>query len=102
MLCRAGAQPGPGATLTGPGPHYGFRCRAVNRLPYLRRDELDHAGQEVWDSIVGSRGGGAFPCRREQHRAGTTGPAKTICEEARRSFRRWRPRERRSGVPSSS
>jgi 4-carboxymuconolactone decarboxylase len=27
----------------------------VSRLPYLRRDELDHAGQEVWDSIVGSR-----------------------------------------------
>jgi 4-carboxymuconolactone decarboxylase len=22
----------------------------------LRRDELDHAGQEVWDSVVGSRG----------------------------------------------
>jgi 4-carboxymuconolactone decarboxylase len=28
----------------------------VSRLPYLRRDELDHAGQEVWDSVVGSRG----------------------------------------------
>lgn len=28
----------------------------MSRLPYLRRDELDHAGQEVWDSIVGSRG----------------------------------------------
>lgn len=53
ILCRAGAQPGPGATLTGPGPHY---CRAASRLPYLRRDELDDAGQEVWDSIVGSRG----------------------------------------------
>ena len=53
MLCRAGAQRQPGATPTGPGPHY---CRAVSRLPYLRRDELDDAGQEVWDSIVGSRG----------------------------------------------
>ena len=28
----------------------------MSRLPYLRRDELDHSGQEVWDSIVGSRG----------------------------------------------
>jgi 4-carboxymuconolactone decarboxylase len=28
----------------------------VSRLPYLRRDELDPAGQEVWDSVVGSRG----------------------------------------------
>ena len=53
MLCRAEAQPGPGATLTGPGPRY---CRAVSRLPYLRRDELDDARHEVWDSIVGSRG----------------------------------------------
>lgn len=34
-------------------PHYG---RAVSRLPYLRRDELTPGGQEVWDSIVGSRG----------------------------------------------
>jgi 4-carboxymuconolactone decarboxylase len=33
--------------------HY---CSAVSRLRYLRRDELDRAGQEVWDSIVGSRG----------------------------------------------
>ncbi len=40
-----------------PGPHY---CRAVGRLSYLRRDELDHSGQEVWDSIVGSRGGAAL------------------------------------------
>ena len=53
MLCRAGAQPGPGATLTGSGLHY---CRTVSRLPYLRRDELDDARHEVWDSIVGSRG----------------------------------------------
>jgi 4-carboxymuconolactone decarboxylase len=28
----------------------------VSRLPYLRRDELTPGGQEVWDSIVGSRG----------------------------------------------
>jgi 4-carboxymuconolactone decarboxylase len=28
----------------------------VNRLPYLRRDDLGPDGQEVWDSIVGSRG----------------------------------------------
>src|SRR5690349_9499178 len=29
----------------------------MTRLPYLRRDELDPAGQEVWDGVVGSRGG---------------------------------------------
>jgi 4-carboxymuconolactone decarboxylase len=29
----------------------------VNRLPYLRYDELDPDRQEVWDSVVGSRGG---------------------------------------------
>jgi 4-carboxymuconolactone decarboxylase len=28
----------------------------VGRLPYLRRDELDQAGQEVRDSVAGSRG----------------------------------------------
>jgi 4-carboxymuconolactone decarboxylase len=28
----------------------------VSRLPYLRRDELDASGQEVWDGVVGSRG----------------------------------------------
>ncbi len=34
-------------------PHY---CPAVSRLPYLRRDDLDPDGQQVWDSVVGSRG----------------------------------------------
>jgi hypothetical protein len=34
-------------------PHY---CLAVSRLPYLRRDDLDPDGQQVWDSMVGSRG----------------------------------------------
>jgi len=29
----------------------------MSRLPYLRRDELDQAGQEVWDGVVGSRAG---------------------------------------------
>jgi len=29
----------------------------VSRLPYLRRDELGAEGQNVWDSIVGTRGG---------------------------------------------
>jgi 4-carboxymuconolactone decarboxylase len=29
----------------------------VNRLPELRRDQLDPAGQEVWDQVVGTRGG---------------------------------------------
>jgi 4-carboxymuconolactone decarboxylase len=34
------------------------RYRAgVTRLPYLRRDELDADGQNVWDGIVGTRGG---------------------------------------------
>ena len=28
----------------------------MSRLPYLRRDELTPGGQEVWDSVVGSRG----------------------------------------------
>jgi 4-carboxymuconolactone decarboxylase len=28
----------------------------VSRPPYPRRDELTPGGQEVWDSIVGSRG----------------------------------------------
>jgi 4-carboxymuconolactone decarboxylase len=27
------------------------------RLPYLRYDELDARGQEVWDGVAGSRGG---------------------------------------------
>jgi hypothetical protein len=34
-------------------PHY---CLAVSPLPYLRRDDLDPDGQQVWDSVVGSRG----------------------------------------------
>jgi 4-carboxymuconolactone decarboxylase len=29
----------------------------ASRLPYLRYDELDARGQEVWDSVAGSRGG---------------------------------------------
>jgi 4-carboxymuconolactone decarboxylase len=29
----------------------------VSRLPELRRDQLDPAGQEVWDQVVGTRGG---------------------------------------------
>jgi 4-carboxymuconolactone decarboxylase len=28
----------------------------VSRLPYLRYDDLDRDGQEVWDRVVGSRG----------------------------------------------
>jgi 4-carboxymuconolactone decarboxylase len=28
----------------------------VSRLPDLRRDQLDPAGQEVWDHVVGTRG----------------------------------------------
>jgi 4-carboxymuconolactone decarboxylase len=29
----------------------------ASRLPYLRYDELDVRGQEVWDGVAGSRGG---------------------------------------------
>jgi 4-carboxymuconolactone decarboxylase len=29
----------------------------VSRLPDLRRDQLDPSGQEVWDLVVGTRGG---------------------------------------------
>jgi len=29
----------------------------MSRLRYLRRDDLDQAGQEVWDGVVGSRAG---------------------------------------------
>jgi 4-carboxymuconolactone decarboxylase len=29
----------------------------MSRLPYVRRDDLDPDRQEVWDSVVGSRGG---------------------------------------------
>ena len=29
----------------------------MSRLPDLRRDQLDPAGQEVWDLVVGTRGG---------------------------------------------
>ena len=28
----------------------------MSRLPYLRRDDLDPDGQQVWDTVVGSRG----------------------------------------------
>src|SRR5260370_27636086 len=34
-----------------------YYCRAMTRLPYLRHDDLDARGQEVWDGVVGSRGG---------------------------------------------
>ena len=29
----------------------------MSRLPYLRYDDLDPAGQQVWDGVAGSRGG---------------------------------------------
>src|ERR1700761_634377 len=29
----------------------------MTRLPYLRYEDLDARGQEVWDGVVGSRGG---------------------------------------------
>jgi 4-carboxymuconolactone decarboxylase len=42
--------PGPGLA----GTHY---CAVMSRLPYLRFADLDRDGQEVWEGIVGSRGG---------------------------------------------
>ena len=48
--CRASS---PGVPLAGPVAGY---CPAMNRLPELRRDQLDPEGQAVWDGIVGSRG----------------------------------------------
>jgi 4-carboxymuconolactone decarboxylase len=38
----------------GPVAHY---CRAMNRLPYLRYDDLDADGKRVWDGVAGSRSG---------------------------------------------
>ena len=81
-------------------------CREPSSVSSPRRTgprrPLDHVGQEVWDSIVGSRGAARSPAAGSDTEMGPPEPAKTICEGARRSFRRWRPRERRSGVPSSS
>jgi 4-carboxymuconolactone decarboxylase len=41
----------------------------VSRLPYLRRDDLDTSGQEVWDGIIGSRGAALV-----SEQGGLTGP----------------------------
>src|SRR5260221_5777195 len=35
----------------------GYSCRAMTGVPCLRHDDLDARGQEVWDGVVGSRGG---------------------------------------------
>jgi 4-carboxymuconolactone decarboxylase len=43
----------PVAATARPPEHYG---RAMSRLPYLRYDDLDPDGQQVWDGVVGSRG----------------------------------------------
>ncbi len=32
-------------------------CHDMTRLPYLRYDDLDERGREVWDGVTGSRGG---------------------------------------------
>jgi 4-carboxymuconolactone decarboxylase len=42
-----------GKILVNLRPHY---CLPVSRLPYLQRDDLDPDGQQVWDSVLGSRG----------------------------------------------
>lgn len=49
---HARALPAPGLSRRRPG-HYG---PGVSRLPNLRRDELGREAQEVWDSIVATRG----------------------------------------------
>ncbi len=41
----------------------------MSRLPYLRYDDLDAAGQKVWDGIVGSRGNDLV-----NEQGGLTGP----------------------------
>src|ERR1039457_2731353 len=97
----AGVAAGPGcgpATASGAvelpieedGSHY---CRGVSRLPYLRRDELDHAGQEVWDSIVGSRGatlvneqGGAWKAR-SRHSSSSSGSTRRVRSRRLRTVR---------------
>jgi 4-carboxymuconolactone decarboxylase len=33
-----------------------YYCPGMTRLPYLRYDDLDDAGQQVWDGVTGSRG----------------------------------------------
>jgi 4-carboxymuconolactone decarboxylase len=33
-------------------------CHGMTRLPYLRYDDLDERGREVWDGVTGSRGDG--------------------------------------------
>lgn len=41
----------------------------MSRLPYLRYDELDPDGQQVWDGVVGTRGG-----QLVNEQGGLTGP----------------------------
>src|SRR5579863_467562 len=41
----------------------------MSRLPYLRYDELDPDGQQVWDGVVGTRGG-----QLTNEHGGLTGP----------------------------
>jgi len=43
-----------GRILSGrPGTNY---CQAMSRLPFVRYEDLNADGQQVWDGIVGSRG----------------------------------------------
>src|ERR1700683_1858751 len=41
-----------------PGGSSEIMGRDMSRLRGVRREDLDEAGQEVWDSIVGTRGDG--------------------------------------------
>src|SRR5258708_37122771 len=43
----------PTATASGANRYY---CRAMTRIPYLRYDDLDARGQEVWGGVARSRG----------------------------------------------
>jgi 4-carboxymuconolactone decarboxylase len=45
----------------------------MSRLPYLRYDELDQDGQQVWDGVVGSRGGSRGGELTNEH-GGLVGP----------------------------
>jgi 4-carboxymuconolactone decarboxylase len=40
-----------------PGHCRGHYCSDMSRLPYLRYDDLGPRAQEVWDGVVGTRGG---------------------------------------------
>ncbi len=48
--------PAPAGATAGAGAGVNRYCHAMDRLPYLRYDDLGSERQKVWDSVVGSRG----------------------------------------------